>query len=251
MKVARPLVWHDARQSWPKRLLGGSCFILRFDAGLIGVTAEHVIKAFEKTQIEGTSTVCLLRTVLFDLTGRIIDRDPDLDIATFAVTENELVKSEAIEVDCRSAWPPPVPDIGRELSLAGFPEEFKKDYSYHRFEFHAYVSLSRVEDITDRDIIATFEPSRDFRVRAAPEFPDLGANLSACSGGPVLMHAERKGLHRWFPVGLIVGGPKDATREHDVPTDAAREFDIFRFRRIHFVNPDGSINHPNIGWLPR
>ena len=129
MKVARPLVWHDARQSWPKRLLGGSCFILRFDAGLIGVTAEHVIKAFEKTQIEGTSTVCLLRTVLFDLTGRIIDRDPDLDIATFAVTENELVKSEAIEVDCRSAWPPPVPDIGRELSLAGFPEEFKKDYS--------------------------------------------------------------------------------------------------------------------------
>ena len=42
-KVARPLVWHDLRESWPKRLLGGSFFILRYDVGLIGVTAEHVV----------------------------------------------------------------------------------------------------------------------------------------------------------------------------------------------------------------
>jgi hypothetical protein len=244
MKVARPLVWHDIQQSWPKRLLGGSCFILRFDAGLIGVTAEHVIKAFEGAKIQAASTVCLLRTVRFDLTGTIIDRDADLDIATFSVTENQLIESEAIAVDCRSAWPPPVPDNGRELSLAGFPEELKKESSYRCVEFRAYVSLSRVEDITDRDIITTFEPLRDTRVRAAPELPGLGANLSGCSGGPVLMHAERNGLHRWFPVGLIVRGPRDCLK------DATREYDIFRFRRIHFVNPDGSINHQNIGWLP-
>ena len=30
-----------------------------------------------------------------------------------------------------------------------------------------------------------------------------------------------------------------------------RECDIFRFRRIHFVNADGSIRHPNVGWLPK
>ena len=157
MKVARPLVWHDVQQTWPKRLSGGSCFILRFDAGLIGVTAEHVIKAFEGAKIQAASTICLLRTVRFDLTGTIIDRDADLDIATFSVTENQLIESEAIAVDCRSAWPPPVPDNGRELSLAGFPEELKKESSYRCVEFRAYVSLSRVEDITDRDIITTFE----------------------------------------------------------------------------------------------
>ena len=36
MKVATPLIWHDVRKSCPKRLLGGTCFVLRFDGGLVG-----------------------------------------------------------------------------------------------------------------------------------------------------------------------------------------------------------------------
>jgi hypothetical protein len=245
VKVARPLIWHDVRESWPKRLLGGSCFILRFHVGLIGVTAEHVITAFEaEKKKRGAAIGCLLRTVPFDLTGAIVDRDDELDIATFSVTEDQLIKSEATEIDCRPEWPPPTPDKGRELSLAGFPDELKK-VSSCPIEFRAYASLPRVEDITYRDIITTYEPQRDIRIRAAPELPDLGANLSGCSGGPVLMHAERNGLHRWVPVGLILRGPRTSS-------DATlRECDIFRFRRIHFVNADGSIRHQNVGWLPK
>jgi hypothetical protein len=93
MKVARPLIWHDLRESWPKLLLGGSCFILRFNVGLIGVTADHVIATF-KTEKEkrGAAISCLLRTVPFDLTGAIVDRDAELDIATFRVTEDQLIK---------------------------------------------------------------------------------------------------------------------------------------------------------------
>jgi hypothetical protein len=243
MKVARPLIWHDVRQSWPKRWLGGTCFILRFDVGLIGITAEHVITAFEaEKEKQGAAIRCLLRTVPFDLTGAIVDRDVELDIATFSVTEDQLIKSEATEIDCRPEWPPPTPDKGRELSLAGFPDELKKESS-HPIKFRAYADLTRVEDVTYRDIIATNEPQRDIRIRAAPKLPDLGANLSGCSGGPVLMHAERNGLHRWFPVGLILRGPR-------APSEV-REYDIFRFRRIDFVNADGSIRHQNVGWLPK
>ena len=63
-KVARPLVWHDLRESWPKRLLGGSFFILRYDVGLIGVTAEHVISSFEaEKEKRGAAIGCLLRKV--------------------------------------------------------------------------------------------------------------------------------------------------------------------------------------------
>jgi hypothetical protein len=244
MKVARPLIWHDVRESWPKRLLGGSCFILRFDVGLIGVTAEHVITAFEaEKEKRGSAIGCLLRTVPFDLTGAIIDRDAELDIATFSITDDQLIKSEATEIDCRPEWPPPTPDKGRELSLAGFPDKLKKESS-RPIEFRAYASLPRVEDVTYRDIISTYEPQRDIRIRAAPELPDLGANLSGCSGGPVLMHAERNGLHRWFPVGLILRGPRTSS-------GATLQCDIFRFRRIHFVNADGSIRHQNVGWLPK
>jgi hypothetical protein len=243
MKVARPLVWHDVQESWPKRLSGGTCFILRFDAGLIGITAEHVVMAFEaEKKKRGAKIDCLLRTVPFDLVGAIVDRDAELDIATFRVTEDQLIKSEALAIDCRHGWPPPMPDEGRELSFAGFPEDLKTASSYP-IEFRAYAALVRAESVSERGIITTYEPQRDIRFRAAPELPDLGANLSGCSGGPVLMHIERNGLHRWFPVGLILRGPRASS------DDTLREFDIFRFRRIHFVNADGTIRK-DIGWLP-
>jgi hypothetical protein len=242
MKVARPLIWHNVREPWPKRLFGGSCFILRFDAGLIGVTAEHVIRAFEEAKKSSAQIVCLLRTVPFDILGAIVGRNAELDIATFRLTEDELTRSEAIAIDCRAEWPPPEPDKGTALSLAGFPEELKKASSYSSVQFAAYVNMPFAEDVTDRDIIATYDPQRDMRVRAAPELPDLGANLSGCSGGPVLMHVQRNGCHRWFPAGLILRGPRaDAT---------PREYDTFQFRRIHFVNADGSIKHQNVDWLP-
>lgn len=243
LKSARPLIWHDVREPWPKRLLGGTCFIFRFDAGLIGVTAAHVVGAFEEVVRRNSNFVCLLRTVHFDLKNAVIDQDESLDIATFSVTEDQLIESEAMAVDCRSQWPPPTPDRGTALSVSGFPELFVKPSSYYHTEFRAYVSLTRVEDITDRDIISTFEPERDFRVKAASEFPNLGANLSGCSGGPVLMHVERNGLHRWFPVGLVVRGPR-ASGE-----GLPREFDLYQFRRTHFIAPDGSIKRQR-GWLP-
>ena len=228
------MIWHDVREPWPKRLLGGTCFILRFDAGLIGVTADHVIGAFEEDQKHSAAIICLLRTVPFDLTSAIIDRDADLDIATFSVTEDQLISSEAVAIDCRSGW---LPKKCTALSLAGFPEELKRVSSYRAVEFIAYASLAFVEDITDRDIISVYEPLRDSRIQAAPEFPDLGANLSGCSGGPVLMYVERNGMLRWFPVGLIVGGPTASSDR------TMRGGDIFRLRRIHFVKADGSITN--------
>jgi hypothetical protein len=244
IKVARPLIWHDVQKSWPKRLLGGTCFILRFDAGLIGITAEHVVTAFEaEKEKQGAAIGCLLRTVPFDLTGAIVDRDVELDIATFSVTEDQLIESEATEIDCRPEWPPPILEKGRELSLAGFPDGLKKESSFP-IEFRAYADLTRVEDVTYRDIIATCEPQRHIRIRTTLKLPDLGANLSGCSGGPVLMQAERNNWHRWFPVALILRGPRAS------PDATLRGYDIFRFRRIHFVNTDGSIRHQNVGWLP-
>jgi len=244
MKVARPLIWHDAREPWPKRLPGGTCFVLRFNTGLVGVTAEHVIRAFEEAKRQAGEIVSLLRTVRFDLAGAIIDRDAELDLATFIVTEEQLIESEAVAADCRAEWPPPIPDTGREISFAGFPDCLKEGAWPHSREFRAFANLTRVQDVTDRSIIATYEPERDSRVLAAPGIPDLGANWSGCSGGPVLIHVERKGCHRWFPAGMIVEGPGKS------PDGAMQEFDRFLFRRIHFLNADGSINSPIVGWLP-
>ncbi|HEX4113486.1 MAG TPA: hypothetical protein VH020_13215 [Stellaceae bacterium] len=55
----------------------------------------------------------------------------------------------------------------------------------------------------------------------------------------MLVHYERNGLHRWFPVGMMVAGPRGQG------TGSSAEFDILRLRRIHFIQPDGTIDHPD------
>jgi hypothetical protein len=244
MQVARPLLWHDLKVPWPKRLTGGSCFVLRFTAGLIGITADHVIKAYEQAERQMRQPICLLRTVRLNLMEALIDRDGRLDLATFRVTEAQLSASEALAIDCRKEWPPPIPDRGREISFGGYPEELNKVYAADRVEFRFAVHLAHIQDITDRTIVATFDPVRDSRVRAAPEMLDLGANWSGCSGGPVLMHVERAGQHRFFAIGAIVEGP-------DKSAEGALEgFERFLFRRVHCVNPDGTLKRAGMGWLP-
>jgi hypothetical protein len=72
--------------------------------------------------------------------------------------------------------------------------------------------------------------------------------MSGSSGGPVLVHGVRNGLHRWFPVGLIAEGPRQEKKQGE-----ASEFDMIRLRRIDVIQPDGTIKRPedvDTGWLP-
>src|SRR5208282_6444828 len=91
LKIACPLVWHDRRQGSPKVVEGATCFFLQFETQFIGVTADHVIKAYEAASEANRNLVCQLRTSRpFDLVNSIIDRHPDLDIATFRVSDELL-----------------------------------------------------------------------------------------------------------------------------------------------------------------
>jgi hypothetical protein len=67
---------------------------------------------------------------------------------------------------------------------------------------------------------------------------------SCFSGGPVLMHVERAGRHRFFAIGAIVDGPGKSAE------GALGDFDRFLFRRVHCVNLDGTLKKDGVGWLP-
>jgi hypothetical protein len=123
LQVARPLIWHDRTEGWPKRLDGATCFFLRFDIGIVGITANHVVDAYESAVSENPNIVCQLRnSAAFDLPAAIIARDAARDIATFAVPEAVLSQIDAIPLDCRGSWPPPEPQHLWLLSICGFPE---------------------------------------------------------------------------------------------------------------------------------
>jgi hypothetical protein len=244
-RVACPLVWHDRTEVWPKTLDGATCFFLQFERGFVGVTAHHVVRAYEDAAAANQNVICQLQTSPpFDLTAAMIDRDVDRDIATFHVPEHLLLRINVVALDCRGDWPPPHPDGLRGLSVCGFPEHMRTTTANGIAEFGVWAGLPAAESVTEREILITYDPARDLSVDWAPAVPGVGLNLSGCSGGPALMHGIKNGLHRWFPVGLVVAGPKDQG------TGASGEFDMIRLRRIHVVRPDGTIEKDDGGWLP-
>lgn len=251
LKVCTPLCWHDRKALFPKPVDGASCFILRFPTRLVGITAAHVVAAYDTARQTIPNFVCQLRMMEFPLHSAIIDRDDKLDIATFDLSEDELEKIEGVPVDCRAWWPPPEPARMRALSLAGLPNLGRTTRADKSALFEAYGALPAVEDFNEDNIWTTYDPNRDRPVGDIPK-PSLGLNLSGCSGGPVLMHCEHNGLHRWFPVGFIVAGPK---RDELNPIDRGAVVDVetMRIRRIHIVNKDGTITRSEYetgGWLP-
>jgi hypothetical protein len=248
LQVARPLIWHDRTEGWPKRLDGATCFFLRFERGIIGVTANHVISAYESAVAANPNIVCQLRnSPAFDLASAIIARDAARDVATFAASETVLSHIDAIPLDCRGSWPPPEPQSLWLLSVCGFPESMRITRADRSAEFQAWGALPVVECVTRDEILITYDPAIVKPTAWAPDLPPLGFNLSGCSGGPVLVHGTRNSLHRWFAVGLIADGPKEQAKQ-----GAAAEFDMIRVRRINIIQPDGTIRQPaeDTGWLP-
>lgn len=248
LQVARPLIWHDRTERWPKRLDGATCFFLRFDIGIVGVTANHVVNAYESAVSENPNIVCQLRnSPAFDLPTAIIARDATRDIATFAVPESVLAQVDAIPLDCRESWPPPEPQHLWLLSICGFPELMRVTGPDRSAEFRAWGALAAVEAVTCDEILITYDPAIVKPAAWAPVLPPVGFNMSGCSGGPVLVHGNRNGLHRWFPVGIIAEGPREDKKQGDLA-----EFDMIRLRRIDIIQPDGTIKRPKdeTGWLP-
>ena len=246
LRVCTPIYWHDRRLPFPKEVQGASCFILRFGERLFGVTAAHVLQTYRDARARNTATVCQLRFMEFAFEDAIIDSDPALDIATFSVSDIQLKEINGTAIDCTGQWPPPTPARMRAVSLAGFPEVLRITHSDRSGEFHAYGGLSAIEDFSEREILFTFDPKREQSLNGLP-LPPLGLNMSGCSGGPVLMHGQRNGLHRWFPLGLIIGG---SNRDSNNERGDADTFDTIRVRRIDLLREDGTIKRPTSGWLP-
>jgi hypothetical protein len=182
----------------------------------------------------------------FAFNDAVIASDLGLDITTFAITEDELRRVDGTPVDCTGAWPPPELKPMRAVSLAGFPEVLRVSHEDGSGLFAAYGGLSAIEDFSEREILLTYDPAREEPLGALPR-PPLGLNMSGCSGGPVLMHGERNGLHRWFPIGMIIGG---SNRDLGFARGDAETFDTIRVRRVHVIRDDGTIEHCSSGWLP-
>jgi hypothetical protein len=243
LKVARPFYWHIGERSGGT-LRGATAFVLQFDRGFVGITADHVIDEYLKTRdaMENQKLVCQLSNARIFPEDRIIDRNPYLDIATFEVDEDAIEQSGTVCVDCRKHWPPP--DIVKNdyIVLAGFPDSERCKLAVGHYEMRAWGANAVADDVTDKDILTIYDP--DTALTANVPKPPLGFNMSGCSGGPAFLVKTVNGLVRWFPVGLIYKGA-DGKAQGEFAS-----FDRIHIRRLSFLQPDGTIGGHETGWLP-
>jgi hypothetical protein len=243
LKVARPLFWHiGVPNDGPLR--GASTFIMQFEARHIGVTADHVIAQYLDARAADDRTICQIGEGQFWPEGTLIARSAKLDIATFEIDPAKLPEMGAVPFDCRKDWPPPEVTDGDSLTLAGYLDTRRNKIRRGYYEHEAWGAHGIADAVSPREIVTVYDPESTFAANDSVAKPPLGFNMSGCSGGPVVVLKLVNGLMRCFPAGFIYKGPNGGAGGEFAT------FDRIHIRRLHFIQPDGTIDEPDSGWLP-
>lgn len=240
LRVVRPFFW----QVKGRILNGASAFVLRFEERYVAVTADHVIAQYLSALDHDPSVRCQLRECWVSPNAALISRSQALDLATFEVDPVMLPKMGAEAVDCRSNWPPPPVLKGDTLSLAGFLDGHRHEQSRGYYEHRAYGGHAIVDDVTARNIVVTYSPEEVCATNEAVQKPPLKFNMSGCSGGLAVLVRRVGDKIDWVPSGLIYKGSGDQSG------GGFAEFDLIHLRPLSFIRTDGTVDDPNVGWLP-
>ena len=111
--------YHTADQELSPIDANGSACFLQIDDVVLGITAHHVIEGWERFRAAQPSAVFHLGDLEIEPLSRLKSRNPELDIATLIVSEDEL---EAIGsgVHMPESWPPPHLNEGDGILFGDF-----------------------------------------------------------------------------------------------------------------------------------
>ena len=239
--VCAPLYWIIREAEGRRRVRNGTAFFLDAGAGVFAVTAEHVLAGLEEDRrSHSVEAVQIGRDLTLDLEGRhaVIDRNHELDIATFRITTSEVeAQNKTVLTGLQSAWPPAPPQEGRGVYFSGFAATGTLWLSPSEISFAAVPGGGVADVVGRRDIWTVFDRSRwidAMGLGLPPERYDFGG----ISGGPMLSVIERNGIRSWALAGVIVEGPNPSSEDgHSIPG-----FETIKARRAHFIRADGRLD---------
>lgn len=146
----------------------------------------------------------------FDAESRLIDRDSDLDVATFEITEEEVRRlGKSVLTGGQVAWPPLPPWPGRGVFFAGYPGVATRMRG-HVIEYGVYALNTVATSVTDRLIACEFDRANWLDTRGLG-LPPAGFDLSGISGSPLLTLVDSKRVLSWRLSGITFSGPRAGT----------------------------------------
>jgi hypothetical protein len=238
-----PLFWMVPNEDGTARYRNGTAFFLNAGARLFGVTASHVIEGWKRSCAErGTCPLHLSghREVLpIDLHPRVIDDDPEIDIATFAVTEEEVrLLGKTVLTGAQKVWPPRRPPRDCILYYCGFPGVGTRHHPRGGPLFGALPGMGIATSVSEKSISIQLE--RQYLVPVlAGGVPPENFDFGGISGGPVIKIVETDtGIRTYALAGIIYQGPNTA----DDPDQAIAGFEVIRARHADFLLADGRLD---------
>ena len=203
------LSWHGRRTDGCGVISeGGSAFLVRTPAGIIGVTAGHVLDGFVAARSFCKDITATLGGFRFDPEERLIMRGNTADIATFSVGEHDLPKIGFSPLE--RAWPPNTPASGGIVLLAGWPGQ-ERIVSAERVTGGIYIGWGSA-GVSDLQITIRVDHDQG-PISPLPgvPLPPPGFEFGGISGGPVMVIDAEDSGHKigWRVAGVISEGKPD------------------------------------------
>jgi hypothetical protein len=219
----------------------GTAFFLNPGQGVFAVTAAHVVDGWRASRASEDAGPLRLAgngtSIALDWDARVIDAHPEIDIATFGVTEAEIKSLGTIVLTgSQRAWPPGPPQEQRGIYYCGYPGIGTRYPSLQEVVFGAVSGSGIATSVSEKDISSLIE--REHLMPALGDgIPPENFDFGGISGGPMLTVVQGA-LRSWALSGVIYQGPN--TSEN--PEEAIAGLEIIKARRAHFVLPDGRLD---------
>jgi hypothetical protein len=210
----------------------GSMLFLNCGPKLMAVTADHVYQGYLEDKREGRAALCMIGMggVVFDPEARLISRGQHrgIDIATFSVKPDEVVRTgKRVVLGLHETWPPP-PKVREGIFFGGFPAQERYLVRHREYEFGLHSGMPMVTSVTEHQITCRFDRANHMDIRGYG-LPPAGYDLGGVSGGPMLSPLYVDGRWTWRLVGVI-------SEAH-----MTEEWEQISAVRAHFIQPDGRV----------
>jgi hypothetical protein len=223
-----PFFWEEITDDGNKKFNNGSIFFLDCGAGTFAVTANHVYQGYLDAKAAGSNVTCQVSNAKFIPEKRLIDRDKFLDIATFKVSLEEIMRIGKLPLrGSQSSWPPLPPELGKGVFFAGFPGKERIFTKPVNLNFGIYSALCIAETVNEFNISCQFEHEFNIEIDGIGVLPSKNYDAGGISGAPLLTLVEHNKIFSWRLGGVIY--------------EASSEFEIIFARRADYILSDGKL----------
>lgn len=191
-----PIHWEQRSAGGGVEIRNGTMFFLDAGRGPFAVTARHVYQACRGAD-------CRLGNLPFDPEDRLISQHEHPgdgpDIATFRIGADEVARlGKRVLAGGRDSWPPPPPEPGQEVFLAGYPGRQRTRADDHTTAFGVFHATLVATSVNDRNVCCRIDGS-----------PPADHDTGGISGAPLLTRVERHGVRSWRLAGVIYTAQPD------------------------------------------